>query len=139
MHATGHHLYLIQMAVTGAIKVGRSNDPSRRLSQLQTGCPYRCRLIFAWRGAGRREHAVHDQMSAYRTAGFSGEWFDVQALGELPHDLYAQLDAEALEALNTEWWLPSQVERHQGANRHTNGPKQYPTTCQLSLGLRSAA
>ena len=33
-------LYVIQTDITGAIKIGISNNPKRRLRQLQTGSPF---------------------------------------------------------------------------------------------------
>lgn len=100
----GQHLYVIQMAVTGAIKVGRSQDPKVRLVQLQTGCPYLCRLILVGTDLGCREKSLHRRLHRYRTARFPGEWFTEEALGELPPEIYNLFTPETLELVNSDWW-----------------------------------
>lgn len=100
----GEHLYIIQMGMTGAIKIGRSSDPEVRLTQIQTGCPYRCRLILVAQEQGWREKDIHRRLRRYRTGNFNGEWFTEQALGELPTDLYEMFPVKTLEMVNGEWW-----------------------------------
>lgn len=99
----GRDLYIIQSRVTGACKVGRSDDPNRRLLQLQTGSPHQLKLILALEGGGYREASVHRQMRAHKTRGSqSGEWFSESGLGEVPPDVWEQVQAWYLE--DPDWW-----------------------------------
>jgi len=98
----GLHLYVIQSATTGAIKIGRSSDPERRLRDLQTGSPFRLKIILVIEGGGWRESELHQRLRRYRSQGtYKGEWFIEPALGELPNDIYERLD---LDDVNT-WWV----------------------------------
>ena len=94
------HLYIFQMAHTGAIKIGRSSDVERRRKQIQTGCPYEIKTIFILDGQGKLEPKLHKMLNEYRTAHFRGEWFREGGLTELPQWIYNQLN---LEIINT-WW-----------------------------------
>jgi hypothetical protein len=93
------HLYIIQSDVTGAFKVGRSKNPKRRLSQLQTGSPYQLKLVCILENRGYQEKLLHQQLdSSGRRC--KGEWFDFDLIGYLPDDIVEILD---LETVNT-WW-----------------------------------
>ena len=94
----GADLYIIQMAVTGDIKVGRSKDVHRRLRQIQTGSPHPLRLILHIPDGGDLERGFHTLMRQRRTT-HKGEWFDVGALSELPTAAYEGLDLETQD-----WW-----------------------------------
>ena len=96
----GAHLYVMQMGGTGAFKVGRSSNPTRRRHEIQTGAPYEVRIILVAEGQGWRERKIHHKLRHYRTGSFEGEWFREPGLGELPDDLYERLD---LDEVNT-WW-----------------------------------
>lgn len=98
----GEHLYVIQMAVTGAFKVGRTSNPERRLMELQTGAPHKLRIILVAEDQGFREKKVHKSLRRYRTRRYSGEWFREEGLGELPDDIYECISVEALEDID--WW-----------------------------------
>ena len=95
----GTDLYIIQMAVTGDIKVGRSKDPSRRLKQLQTGCPHPLKVILHIPNEGHREGEIH-RLMRYRSTRTQGEWFEEGALAELPLEMYDLLDLD-----NQDWWV----------------------------------
>ena len=100
----GNSLYLIQTAVTGAFKVGRSSNPKRRLQDLQVGSPYKLKIILVIEGAGYREPLVHKSLAGYRSQGvMKGEWFIEPGMSSLPEDIYEMLD---LEMVNT-WWETS--------------------------------
>ena len=83
MIPNGKDLYIIQMAVTGDIKVGRSKNPNKRLKQLQTSCPHPLKVILVIRGTRH-----------------NGEWFEEGALAELPLEMYDLLDLS-----NQDWWM----------------------------------
>lgn len=96
-------LYIIQSDVTGAIKVGRSKDPHGRLKALQTGCPYRLRLILLAPGCGPQERHIHSLMQRHKiwSSPTVGEWFAYEALPELPDQLYELLPIPLMD----EWWI----------------------------------
>ena len=94
----GEHLYLIQSDVTGAVKVGRSQDPSERLKQLQTASPHKLRVILVLPDQGNQETYLHRRLARGRTQG-GEEWFHHDALAELPDDIYELLDLDVLD-----WW-----------------------------------
>jgi len=97
----GVHLYLIQSSCTGAFKIGRSSNVKRRLAELQTGSPYKLRIILVLKNQGERERRLHRDLARYRSQGtHKGEWFIEPALGSLPLDIYEQLDLE-----DSEWWM----------------------------------
>tara|TARA_Y100000389_G_scaffold189008_1_gene212237 strand:- start:2812 stop:3171 length:360 start_codon:yes stop_codon:yes gene_type:complete len=98
----GKDLYILQMAVTGDIKVGRSKHVHKRLKELQTGCPHRLRLILHAPDEGHRERGLHRTMRQ-RSLRRNGEWFEEGALADLPVDLYERLDLESQD-----WWRRDQ-------------------------------
>ncbi len=98
----GYDLYVIQMAVTGDFKVGRTSNLERRVSEIQTGCPYPLRVLLLAPGQGHREKSLHRRLRAHRCRNQSGEWFLEGALGLLPDDLWELVPAEVLE--DPDWW-----------------------------------
>lgn len=97
-------LYLIQSDVTGAIKIGVSNTPEKRLKQLQTGSPYKLKLIGVFKEKGHTEKVLHQLLQPYRQnikrQSTKGEWFDFMCMGTLPLWIIENLD---LDVVNT-WW-----------------------------------
>jgi hypothetical protein len=99
----GKHLYVIQSKVTGAVKIGRSDDPERRLRQLQTGCPYVLRIILVMADGGERETTVHQIMRRHRTRHtVGGEWFAESGIGEIPVDVWENAAPWYME--DPDWW-----------------------------------
>jgi hypothetical protein len=98
----GTHLYIIQMAVTGDFKVGRSDDVPRRLSELQTGCPHRLKVLLEAPGLGHREAAVHQALRRYRCRHGKGEWFYESGMGSIPDDIWELVPADVRE--DPDWW-----------------------------------
>ena len=99
MIPNGKDLYIIQMAITGDIKVGRSKNPNKRLKQLQTSCPHPLKLILHIPDEGFREREIHRLMHNRGTRR-NGEWFEEGALAELPLKMYDLLDLS-----NQDWWM----------------------------------
>lgn len=95
----GAHLYFIQSAVTGAIKIGRSKDPKRRLGQLQTGSPHKLRILLVIEDMGHRERKLHRRLRHHKIRYGRGEWFGPDCLWDLPVELYELFDLEILD-----WW-----------------------------------
>ena len=60
------------------IKIGYTkNDPSKRLKQLQTGCPYKLELLYVMNGCNRdTEQYYHRFFTEY--LNINGEWYDFQ-------------------------------------------------------------
>lgn len=98
----GKHLYILQSHSTGAIKVGRSDDPGRRLGEVQTGNPNRLRIILVAEGLGHREREVHRSLRRHRTRHADGEWFHEIGMGEMPVDVYERLMDWYME--DPDWW-----------------------------------
>lgn len=95
----GLHLYFIQANVTGAIKIGRSKDVRKRLSQLQVGCPTKLRILLVMESQGWRERDLHRRLASHRIRWGKGEWFGPDCLWDLPPWIYEQLDLDMLD-----WW-----------------------------------
>jgi len=68
-------VYAIREKDTGHIKLGISNDPDRRMKELQTGNSHPLELLGYRRAVNRfkDEQEIHKEMSAYH---LRGEWFD---------------------------------------------------------------
>ena len=92
-------LYVIQSDVTGAIKVGRSKNPKRRIQQLQTGSPYKLKLIAIVNGKGGLERSLHTTLKPYKQA-CKGEGFDFVCVGSLPDWLCEMIDWDVANV----WW-----------------------------------
>jgi len=96
-------LYIMQSGHNGSFKVGISHNPRSRLKQLQTGSPYKIKIIAVIKDAGHREKPIHRHLKrsgkslGYRTIG---EWFPFVLLGSLPDDIYEMLDTEFIDT----WW-----------------------------------
>ena len=101
----GKSLYLMQADNSGAIKIGKSANPERRVKQLQTGCPFEIRLIASFPEKGDLEKRLHKRLWEYRINPLTnkktrGEWFDFSCMGNLPDWITETLD---LDMVNT-WW-----------------------------------
>ena len=66
------------------VKIGIATDPHKRLSGLQTGCPYLLQLLKYWPSpdAPTEEDEIHSLLEPYR---HRGEWF------KLPDDILKKL------------------------------------------------
>lgn len=68
------YIYFLQANGDGPIKIGfTTNDPVRRKTMLQTGCPWPVKLIGAIEGTESQEKQIHLLLSRWKT---SGEWFE---------------------------------------------------------------
>lgn len=95
----GLHLYILQSDVTGAVKIGRSSHPDRRLDELQTGSPHKLKLLAVYEGRGAEERGLHVLLRRWRLRGEKGEWFDPDCLPNLPDWAYGDLPFE------DRWWV----------------------------------
>ena len=65
-------IYFIQDGPDGAIKIGYSSDPQRRLRELQTGAGRPLRILHTMYGTVEDERRLH---RAYACLRQHGEWF----------------------------------------------------------------
>lgn len=76
-------VYFIQMGADGPIKIGFTSGKVRvRLEALQTGNPYRLRVVWETYATQTRETQLHERFAAYR---MQGEWFEAK-----PIELYLE-------------------------------------------------
>lgn len=94
------HLYIIQSSNSGSFKIGRSKDPKKRLKQLQTGSPFKLRLILVLENMGHCEKMLHKEITRGKKKKCKGEWFEFELSSYIPDSIYEQLD---LDTFNT-WW-----------------------------------
>lgn len=66
------HVYFVQQGDSGAIKIGCSKDPTKRLATLQCGHSEHLRMLTCAPGTQQQERALHDRFAHLRV---SGEWF----------------------------------------------------------------
>jgi hypothetical protein len=87
------HLYIIQTKENGSFKIGRSDNPHFRLTQLQTGNPYKMKLLLIVENKGYLEKELHSQLSRFKQ---KGEWFSENGLPSLPSWIYEQINENDL-------------------------------------------
>ena len=93
------HLYIIQTDKTGAIKIGRSKNPSRRIKQLQTGSPYKLKLLLILENQGNLEKELHKKLKPFKQS-CKGEWFSFDCTGSLPDWISEKIDWDIANI----WW-----------------------------------
>ena len=76
------YVYLIQSLESGYYKIGVSNNPQKRIKQLQTGNPTVLRLIYTFESeySHQIESFFHKRFSYCRK---EGEWFDLDIINEV--------------------------------------------------------
>lgn len=67
------YVYALQAVNGGAIKIGCSQNPTARLSQLQGSTPTTLQLLATMAGDYTTEKGFHDRLAAHRV---KGEWFN---------------------------------------------------------------
>ncbi|MFF9594058.1 GIY-YIG nuclease family protein [Streptomyces sp. NPDC014646] len=78
-------VYVIGPPGSNRVKIGTSNNPEKRLKELQTGNPDRLEVLWSTPGGRELESMLHRAFAAYRV---EGEWFDfggVEPVGAIPH------------------------------------------------------
>ena len=68
-------VYLVWVETTTRFKIGLSDNPKKRLGELQVGCPGKLHLIAQIKSsdAKTKEKRLHQKYSEFR---INGEWFD---------------------------------------------------------------
>lgn len=70
------YLYIIGNEVENICKIGISGNPSKRLKQLQTGCPYKLTILAVVGSFDyESEKNLHNRYKDYR---LNGEWFRIK-------------------------------------------------------------
>ncbi len=64
------HLYFIQMGIN--VKIGRSINPEKRMSELKTGSPHELKILLIVKNHGHLEKKIHIAFKVWRK---EGEWF----------------------------------------------------------------
>lgn len=65
-------IYFIQEGTAGLIKIGKANDPRKRLQEMQTGSAGLLVLLATAPGSRKEEGILHRRFKAHRSRG---EWF----------------------------------------------------------------
>ncbi|MFJ8855661.1 GIY-YIG nuclease family protein [Streptomyces sp. NPDC102437] len=74
MSASRARVYLIGSAASTLVKIGWSDNPERRLRDLQTGSPLPLQLLAVFEGGAVVEAKLHRRFADKRR---HGEWFDL--------------------------------------------------------------
>lgn len=69
-------VYVVQAQPGTPVKIGVARDVDARLAGLQTGNPYKLRVLFVLPGGYELEWQFHQKLKKYR---MEGEWFDARA------------------------------------------------------------
>ena len=69
-HTKGDHLYFIRSGPY--VKIGRSNNITKRLSSLKSMNPHGVHLVHYVENGGHLEHSLHER---FKDSHHSGEWF----------------------------------------------------------------
>ena len=72
----GTYFYFIGSDDLTEVKIGISKNPWARISEFQTGCPHKLKVLatFRFNGEWRSEIDIHDLLKSHRG---NGEWFDL--------------------------------------------------------------
>lgn len=90
-------VYLINAVDTNLYKVGYTNkDVNFRMKALQTGCPYKLKLIHSVNGSVHHEKKIHEFWDHLRT---NGEWFEFKTEFVL-EKIRSQMDSINVEQEN---------------------------------------
>jgi len=78
-------IYFITFSNRKFVKIGFSDNPEKRILELQTGNPYKLQLLHVISGNYETEKGFHESLSKYRVR--NSEWFKVK--GELAASIEA--------------------------------------------------
>ena len=99
------------------VKIGYAADPLKRLKELQTGNPYKLKLVATMPGCFKTESAIHEVYKKYKR---TGEWFKydgalkwaIVAITDIGNP-YPVIDIRSLQQAGLH------LQCRQQANRHT--------------------
>ncbi len=107
-------VYFIQSVIGGPIKIGAAVDVSRRLTALQTGCPFRLVVLATMPGDLIVEQRLHIEFSSSIE---HGEWFRPSA------DLCALIEQLGGSALPLSTWQPTESAQSEPVEPTTIGAR----------------
>ncbi|MBI3936395.1 MAG: GIY-YIG nuclease family protein [Betaproteobacteria bacterium] len=73
-------VYFVRAVGGGAVKIGRSRNIDRRITELQDACPHKLELVGSIDGDETVESLMHERFQAHR---IRGEWYDERILGDV--------------------------------------------------------
>lgn len=68
----GQFVYVFVNYFSNVCKIGYSTNPVKRLNAIQTGCPFKLKMVVVVKGNRSVEKALHKKYKKYKT---NGEWF----------------------------------------------------------------
>lgn len=96
-------IYFIKAVNSGAIKIGVSNDPRRRLDTMQTGSAEPLELLGVLPGQFEEERRLHEMLKRHR---IHGEWFRGDAeLGAAVERLLRPSIKELIDRTGARFWF----------------------------------
>jgi hypothetical protein len=126
------HIYFIQNAVTGNVKIGRAKDVTKRLQALQTAsdCPLRLLFSLDVHQMVTEERILHERFSDYH---ITGEWFRYEG------ELYGYIQALIWGRVKTarEWKIEQEFARKELIYnaKKSKKPQKAPTSVRLARQL----
>ena len=91
------NLYMMSNSIApGILKIGRSDNPQRRASDLQSCQCFWITVVAELKDFGGYEAAVHQRLSHLRIDGAGKEWFRVDVAGVLAAIIEASRPHEAM-------------------------------------------
>lgn len=87
-----HYIYYIQQEKTGHIKIGLACNVAARLKQLQTGSPYKLKLLYV-ESRQHRKNAVlleKKRLTSYKKFNMMGEWHHESCLPYLKKNVFRE-------------------------------------------------
>jgi hypothetical protein len=93
------HIYFIQQGMVGPIKIGISNNPCKRLANLQTANPHRLRLLFFYKIHPARVYEVEERIhKCFQNDHIDGEWFSPST--NVVNSICNEIESQALRKLD---------------------------------------
>lgn len=87
-------IYFIGKNWRGPVKIGFSTNPQKRLEQIQTGNPYKMRILYLAVGSFYMEKRLHKLFKKHR---YQGEWFEGKVIKEFLDNIFEhQREAKTL-------------------------------------------
>ena len=92
-------IYFIQAVGGGLIKIGKADDPAKRLAEIQRHSPVMLRIVATIKGEHEKERQLHQQFAGAR---HHREWFaPVKELREYISQVNNGVDGHNIEYNNT--------------------------------------
>jgi len=121
-------VYFIQSIDGGPVKIGSSNNPTKRLEELKIGSPVPLRIIGEIAGDEKREKQLHEK---FKDCRLHGEWFSLNEVFKAFLDTYCHISP-----IKNSWSpLDMFVNEHAVAKILSKGLQSLRNDRHLSRGL----